>query len=185
MLDVTARGQEVPEIGGSKNLASTVHLILCVSECLYSFSNCLLPVGEVSKPRIWCTNSVWSIKTPGPNRQKGLKKTFVYHEYEGKRSRGGKLAGRQRRDGVTWRFHLHCTQGCGRRGRLCSRLTDRWIMNEIYILGHTVSSVTTPRSRSLWDPNDPQAVLSGGWNLALRTPGPAPLPHHPACVPRF
>lgn len=65
------------------------------------------------------------IKTPGPNRQKGLKKTFVYHEYEGKRSRGGKLAGRQRRDGVTWRFHLHCTQGCGRRGRLCSRLTDR------------------------------------------------------------
>ena len=38
VLGVRVRGQEVPETDGSENLANTVHLILCVSECLYSFS---------------------------------------------------------------------------------------------------------------------------------------------------
>ena len=38
VLGVRVRGQEVPETGGSENLASTVHLILCVSECLCPFS---------------------------------------------------------------------------------------------------------------------------------------------------
>lgn len=38
MLGVKARAQEVPKIGGSENLASMLHLILCVSKSLYLFS---------------------------------------------------------------------------------------------------------------------------------------------------
>lgn len=38
VLGVIVRGHDVPKAGGSENLASAVHLILPVSECLYSLS---------------------------------------------------------------------------------------------------------------------------------------------------